>query len=121
MINNEYQNQTQPALAHDYHGGTVAVWVDWRSSGKEPLQNIWGNWINDYTVSVRELPAPLPREYMLTQNYPNPFNPTTEFQFTVPATEYEVRFDASALSSGVYFYRMETPSFQTVKTMQLVK
>jgi len=143
----EYQNQNQPALAHDYHGGTMGVWVDWRSSGKEPLQNIWGNWLNDFTVGVRELPTPLPREYMLTQNYPNPFNPSTEFRFTIPATEdvkiavfntlgqevqtlidevmhagtYEVTFDASALSSGVYFYRLETPSFQTVKKMQLVR
>lgn len=147
VVNGEYQYQTQPALAHDYHGGVSAVWVDWRSSGKEPLQNIWGNWVNDGTVNVREIPAPLPRDYMLTQNFPNPFNPTTEFRFTVPATEavkinvfntvgqqvstlvdevmhagtYQVRFDASALSSGTYFYRLETPSFQTVKKMVLIK
>lgn len=147
VVNNEYQNQTAPCLAHDYHGGTMVGWVDWRSSGKEPLQNIWGNWINDYTVSVRELPAPLPRDYMLTQNFPNPFNPSTQFRFTVPATEavkisvfntlgqqvrtlvdevmragtYEVYFDASELSSGVYFYRLETPTFETVKKMQLIK
>lgn len=146
-INVEYQKQTQPALAHDFHGGTMAVWVDWRSSGKEPLQNIWGNWVNDYTVNVRELPVPLPREYMLTQNFPNPFNPTTEFRFTIPATEpvkvtvfntlgqevqtlidevmhagtYNVTFDASALASGIYFYRLATPSFETVKKMQLIK
>jgi hypothetical protein len=146
-INDQYQKQTQPALAHDFHGGTMAVWVDWRSSGKEPLQNIWGNWVNDGTVSVRELPAPLPREYMLTQNFPNPFNPTTEFRFTIPATEavkitvfntlgqqvetlldevmhagtYNVTFDASALASGIYFYRLATPSFETVKKMQLIK
>lgn len=147
VINGEYQNQNQPALAHDYHGGTVAVWVDWRSSGKEPLQNIWGNWVNDATVGVSQVPAPLPREYMLTQNFPNPFNPSTEFRFTIPNTEavkisvynmlgqevenlidevmhagtYDVRFDASALSSGTYFYRLETPSFQSVKKMVLIK
>ncbi len=147
MINVEYQNQTQPALAHDYHGGTVAVWVDWRSSGKEPLENLWGNWVNDFTVGVTEVPAPLPKEYTLTQNYPNPFNPTTDFRFTIPATEavkvaiyntlgqqvdvlvdkvmhagtYHVRFDAAALASGVYFYRLETPSFQSVKKMTLIR
>ena len=146
-INVEYQNQSQPHLAHDWHGGTVAVWVDWRSSGKEPLQNIWANWVNDYTVDVQEVAAPLPSTYELTQNYPNPFNPTTEFKFTVPATEavtiniyntlgqqvrtlvdevmhagtYVVTFDASALASGVYFYRLETPSFQTVRKMQLIR
>ncbi len=147
VVNSEYQNQSQPALAHDYHGGTVAVWVDWRSSGKEPLQNIWGNWVNDLTVGVSEVPAPLPREYMLTQNFPNPFNPSTEFRFTIPNTEavkvsvyntlgqevenlidevmtagtYDVRFDASELASGTYFYRLETPNFQSVKKMVLIK
>jgi hypothetical protein len=146
-VNTEYQNQSQPHLAHDWHGGTVVVWVDWRASGKEPLQNIWANWINDYTVSVNEVPAPLPTQYELTQNFPNPFNPTTEFKFTIPATEavtiniyntlgqqvkslvnevmhagtYVVSFDASSLSSGVYFYRLETPSFQTVRKMQLIR
>ncbi|MBK6764959.1 MAG: T9SS type A sorting domain-containing protein [bacterium] len=147
VINAEYQNQVEPTLAHDFHGGTMVAWVDGRSSGKEPLSNIWGNWVNDNTVDVRELPAPLPREYMLTQNFPNPFNPTTEFRFTIPNTEavkiaiyntlgqqvetlidevmhagtYHVMFDASALASGVYFYRLETPSFQSVKKMQLIK
>ncbi|MCB9391426.1 MAG: T9SS type A sorting domain-containing protein, partial [Calditrichaeota bacterium] len=147
VVNNEYQNQTSPCITHDHHGGTMVGWVDWRSSGKEPLQNIWGNWINDFTVNVRELPAPLPRNYTLTQNYPNPFNPTTQFRFTIPATEavkitvfnalgqqvqtlldevkragtYEVQFDASELSSGVYFYRLSTPTFETVKKMQLIK
>lgn len=146
-INTEYQRQDQPSMAHDFHGGSMICWVDWRSSGKEPLGNLWGNWINDGSVDVREIPAPLPREYRLTQNYPNPFNPSTHFEFTVPLTEevkirvfnslgqevktlvnkvmlagtYRVEFNASALASGTYFYRLETPSFQTVKKMTLLR
>ena len=89
----------------------------------------------------------IPNSYSLNQNYPNPFNPTTTIKFGVPTSEvvrltvydilgrevrtlvnelksagtYEVSFDASALSSGVYFYKLETPSYSTTKRMLLVK
>jgi len=77
--------------------------------------------------------AGLPLEYALAQNYPNPFNPTTVIEYSVPGTgfvtlivydilgrevarlveeskpagRYTVRFDASTLASGAYFYRFE--------------
>lgn len=77
--------------------------------------------------------SPLPSSFSLSQNYPNPFNPTTtiEFALSEPAVvtlkvyntlgeeiatlidhelldegEEEVEFDASALPSGIYFYRI---------------
>ena len=83
-------------------------------------------------TGTREL-ADVALEYELDQNYPNPFNPTTEIRYQIselsnvslkvydvlgrevrtlvnrkkgPGT-YEVRFDASGLASGVYFYRIE--------------
>ena len=74
----------------------------------------------------------IPTEFLLSQNYPNPFNPTTNIQYAVssrqfvtlkvydklgrevatlvseekPAGEYEVVFDGSLLTSGVYLYRL---------------
>jgi len=89
----------------------------------------------------------LPAEFNLTQNYPNPFNPATTIKFALPvggvtmlkvydiagkevaslvetdmeAGYHEVNFNASELSSGVYFYRLTSGSFTDVKKMMLVK
>lgn len=86
----------------------------------------------------------IPGTYSLSQNYPNPFNPATKINFAVPvsgnvsiklydilgreaaeilnkemnAGSYTIDFDASKLSSGAYFYRMESGNF--VKTMKMV-
>jgi hypothetical protein len=89
----------------------------------------------------------LPQEYTLSQNYPNPFNPSTQIQYALPeATEvtlevfnsvgqkvmelvngqksagyHTATFDASGLSSGVYLYKLTTPSFTETKKMLLIK
>src|SRR4030095_11540119 len=89
----------------------------------------------------------IPKEFSLAQNYPNPFNPTTNIKFSVPkagnvklvvfdvlgkevttlvngfqtAGNYVVDFNASTLSSGVYFYRLEAGDFTATKKMLLVK
>ena len=89
----------------------------------------------------------MPSNYSLNQNYPNPFNPSTEISFTLPkegmttlsvfnvlgqkvatlvnlnldAGTHQYTFDASRMTSGVYFYRLESGSFSSVKKMLLVK
>lgn len=89
----------------------------------------------------------IPNYYSLGQNYPNPFNPSTVIKFTLPKTEnvklvvfdilgkevktlvneertpgvYEINFDASSLSSGVYFYRLVAGSYTAAKKMLIIK
>jgi len=95
--------------------------------------------INDHKVIVND--------YTLSQNYPNPFNPSTKIQFGLPKESevtliiynslgqeviklvnqqlktgfHEIEFNNSELSSGIYFYRMETADYVETKKMILLK
>ncbi len=89
----------------------------------------------------------IPTEFSLKQNYPNPFNPSTTIEFSIPkesfvelkvfnvlgkevatlvnenysAGSYKSNFDASNLSSGIYFARISAGSFMETKKMILTK
>ncbi|AFH50712.1 5'-Nucleotidase domain protein [Ignavibacterium album JCM 16511] len=92
-----------------------------------------------------------PKEFKLEQNYPNPFNPTTRIRYSIPnvgtglalstlkvydilgnevvtlvneekpAGYYEIEFNATELSSGVYFYRLQSGNFTQTKKMILMR
>lgn len=88
-----------------------------------------------------------PNDFYLHQNYPNPFNPTTKISWRTPvsgwqtlsiydvlgnkvaalvneyrpAGSYEVEFDASGLTSGVYFYQLKAGDFSDTKKMLMLK
>ncbi|HRP92873.1 MAG TPA: T9SS type A sorting domain-containing protein [Ignavibacteriaceae bacterium] len=88
-----------------------------------------------------------PEQYSLDQNYPNPFNPSTLIKYSIAkdgfvnvsifnllgekvatlvngnakAGSYEINFNASQLSSGVYFYSIEAGDFKAVRKMMLMK
>ncbi|MCK6605257.1 MAG: T9SS type A sorting domain-containing protein [Ignavibacteriaceae bacterium] len=89
----------------------------------------------------------VPSDLMLSQNYPNPFNPSTSITFAVPGEGnvnlsvydvngnlvselvnqqlkggmHSVNFNASALSSGVYFYALKFGGLTVTKSMLLMK
>ncbi|MFI5252228.1 MAG: T9SS type A sorting domain-containing protein [Bacteroidota bacterium] len=105
-------------------------------------------------TGIKENSPAIPKRFMLAQSYPNPFNPTASIAFEVAAESrihitifdelgreitslldmikspgsYVVPFDASGLSSGVYFYRLEATGtadqrllFSQVKKMVLLR
>ena len=103
---------------------------------------------SDVSTGVTELISDkLPAFFSLSQNYPNPFNPSTVISYQLPvnslvslkiydllgrevatlvneekpAGSYEVTFDGKNLSSGIYFYKLQTGDFVETKRMLMIK
>ncbi len=100
-----------------------------------------------FLTSVRQISSEIPKHFKLDQNYPNPFNPNTiiNYQLTInsfvtlkvfdlqgkevqtlvnkkqSASSYSVEFNAANLSSGIYFYTLQTENYKETKKMMLVK
>jgi len=98
-------------------------------------------------VGIQVISNEVPSDYSLKQNYPNPFNPNTNFSFSITkagntklvvydmlgrvaailadgylaAGSYKADFNASNLSSGVYFYRLTSGSFTDTRKLSVVK
>lgn len=106
---------------------------------------------NGFTLGIQNISTEIPSSFSLSQNYPNPFNPSTKIRFGIsrvgqesqfvtlkvfdvmgrevqilvneslqPGT-YEITFDGSKLTSGIYFYRIITNSYTETKRMLLIK
>jgi len=109
--------------------------------------SIWRRPLSQVVTNTEEEINLQPKEFSLKQNYPNPFNPSTRIQYQVSSVShinlkvydvlgnevatlvneekqvgsYEVDFDASQLSSGIYFYKLQAGSFLQIRKMILVK
>lgn len=132
-------------------GGTILRHIDIKEIGGCPMGWAVGDGGGviriGTTTSVISDPGKVPENFLLYQNYPNPFNPVTNIKFSVSeksfvnikifdisgkeiavliskhldAGNYAASFDASALSSGIYFYQMSAGNFISVKKMTVLK
>ena len=106
----------------------------------------WNIYQQDNLTSV-ENDEKIPDKFELRQNYPNPFNPSTTISFSIPKEEfvsltvynslgeevaelinetkqvgnYDINLNASGLSSGIYFYKIQAGSLIQTKKMILIK
>jgi len=114
--------------------------------GKDLFVNIV-DYMSNTLVSVDEEGITKPESFKLNQNYPNPFNPSTKISYQLPSTghvslvvydvignevatlvnenqnsgTYNVNFNSSGLTSGIYFYKIITENFTQAHKMILLK
>lgn len=102
---------------------------------------------NGGEVGIKKIFEIIPEKFTLNQNYPNPFNSSTIIDFTIPLKgivklyvydilgkevavpldeelnpgSYSVDFNANNLTSGIYFYRLQTTNYSETKRMIILK
>jgi len=108
---------------------------------------VWKRNLSDFGITTDIEDEFVPLSFELFQNYPNPFNPSTTIKYSIsqygnvnlkiydllgkeiitlineekPAGVYEIEFDGTNLSSGVYFYRLQTGAFSKTMKLNLIK
>ena len=119
----------------------------WAYHPNTGVHTVTGGGDTTYYTGINQLSNEIPKGFTLHQNYPNPFNPTTKIRFELSKASivrltvydvlgkeittlvseklssgsYEVDWNATGYTSGVYFYRLETKDFSETKKMLLVK
>lgn len=107
---------------------------------------VWKRLITNI-IGIKIISSEVPEQFVLHQNFPNPFNPATKIRFDVPKAEnvsikiydmlgkeietlvnqnlqpgiYETDWDATKVSSGIYYYRIITEKYTETRKMVLIK
>lgn len=147
VLKNKFNSFTPAALCYmdtvdSYASNEIAI--NWNA----PLVFVLGYFNGEGLTSIDEKSINIvPDNYRLNQNYPNPFNPTTKISWQSPisgwqtikiydslgneiatlvddyksAGSYEVDFNGIALTSGIYFYRLQAGTYLNTRKMVLIK
>lgn len=144
-----YENLCRPTNPNCISGTTCAD-CNYNNNGHtEPNYNFESQLIlyRENPIGINNQNMNIPSEFTLEQNFPNPFNPVTKIKFTLQRYShvtlkifsadgsevaalknenmtngsYEIEWDASAIPSGVYFYKMEAKDFVETRKMVLIK
>jgi hypothetical protein len=139
---------TFPFTIFDRTGAALGT-VPPQSGSFTPTASQWGTFAGMYATltGVAPINSFTPTKFELAQNYPNPFNPTTNIRYQIAnssfvtlkvydilgkeiktlvsenlkAGTYEIKFDASNIPSGAYFYKITAGNFTDTKKMLVIK
>jgi len=133
----------KPVTMEDYNSGAHygVFWVGLDGTAKKLYFD------GDLVTNIKNSGTIAADKYMLSQNYPNPLNQTTKIDFAIPksgfvtvkvydilgkeikslvsqnmnAGAYTITFNATKLSSGTYFYKLDVNGFSEIKKMTIIK
>jgi len=136
-------NNGSPRVIKD--GSRYRMWYTGRGTASGGFDRL--GYAEDIITGIETLADIQPEHFHLKQNYPNPFNPATTIEFTLPqsgfvtlkvynllgeevavlleahqpAGNYTVNFDASQLTSGIYYYTLAADGYQQTRKMVLLR
>jgi uncharacterized protein (DUF1501 family) len=147
----DLDNSGDPVFSTDYRSIYRTILNNWFGLEVEDTNSVLQGEFNDLgfvdPAPVNTEPGSKAQKFTLNQNYPNPFNPETTISFKLPqsgavalsvyntkgalirtlvdqtlgAGEHRIRFNASNLPSGVYIYKLDTPTGSQTRKMTLIK